>query len=895
MGDKICRAFTLYHDKIFVNALDEEIEPKLRKDYVVIGYFDWFDTYVWSMDEKDFRLSMLFEYNNNSNRKGTCFQSFQTVFGFRNDADSMTCSDEDFWKESERGYLRLILYLQVAQYNVSLFNDFEKNLKERLDAEQYVIYYTLDKNDYVICFRSNHYREIIDAINHLYDKVSESGNRIIYSYTNLLIAYKLFDCPDFMVLLPSGEEELIDSICIKTILNNVNIKWQTITKKIAGYCKMLSEVFYGGDAQKKHESKEIVGYEILGDNDCRFIARDVPMNSLLGLFKKEGLLNNSNKDFNYYFVSSMTSLNVGANRGVDFSGGIAYEYPYPERKMPNRSDLSVLEMKLKEKDARYVHLTTLLYQTYDYISFISRQTSEYEFNSIKDPFVLMLNLLKVAVDDYNEQLRPLDEFYEYLSSMYSNIQENMRTDIRFYGLSDFSVMSYYSPIKLRTFYSSVVNEIAGYYKSMCEKDRYIDYQFLFFLTSTPNTYVMQMWRNEYNKNKLMMVRVSESDFYEVSDLVFQLAHEAAHFVGNEEIRNREFRFMQIINFLLTRIFHEMKYFLKAEVNDLDIDPINTTRKVNKSTVQSLVDEALNCYPFSCYLSETQDVIRNRAIDFAETLVYYDQIKKPADLYFKSGMQENIGKFIDKKNFAKNMIRGYYNEISENIKKKMMILLKDGDLTIPVIKKITTLLKSFLQSINQYVEDYYKILISNSDSDYAYAINLMSETYADISAILLFNIDAESFCDIILKRMDLTRNYVDDMVFMRMCVALKVMADNNKKSKYINDSYQSFLSKIPGRWANKKELYRKITEACDTLENKEYCNHYVYLYASKCLSAQCDNLVDEKRNALIEIYSSINISDTMSIVKYLNQYLSKVDKKSLAETETDECSTRSTKF
>ena len=304
---------------------------------------------------------------------------------------------------------------------------------------------------------------------------------------------------------------------------------------------------------------------------------------------------------------------------------------------------------------------------------------------------------------------------------------------------------------------------------------------------------------------------------------------------------------------------------------------------------------MNCYPFSCYLSETQDVIRNRAIDFAETLVYYDQIKKPADLYFKSGMQENIGKFIDKKNFAKNMIRGYYNEISENIKKKMMILLKDGDLTIPVIKKITTLLKSFLQSINQYVEDYYKILISNSDSDYAYAINLMSETYADISAILLFNIDAESFCDIILKRMDLTRNYVDDMVFMRMCVALKVMADNNEKSKYINDSYQSFLSKIPGRWANKKELYRKITEACDTLENKEYCNHYVYLYASKCLSAQCDNLVDEKRNALIEIYSSINNSDTMSIVKYLNQYLSKVDKKSLAETETDECSTRSTKF
>lgn len=880
MGNMICRAFTLYHDKIFVNALNEEIEPKLRKDYVVIGYFDWFDTYVWSMD-KEFRLSRLFEFNNESNRKGTCFQSFQTVFGFRNDADSMTCSDVDFWEESERGYLRLILYLQVSQYKVSLFNDFERNLKERLDAEQYVIYYTLDKNDYVICFRGNNYREIIDAINHLYDKVSESGNRIIYSYTNLLIAYNLFNRQGFMVYLPSGEEEFIDSICIKTILNNVNNRWQTITDKIADYCEMLSKVFYGDDAQKKHESKEIIGYEILGDTDCRFIARDVPMNRLLGLFKKDGLLNNSNKDFNHYFVSSMTSLNIGANRGVDFSGGRVYEYPYLKREMPDRSELSELERKLKKKDSRYVHLITLLYQTYDYISFISHQTSEYEFNSIKEPFVLMLNLLKVAVDDYNEQLRPLDEFYEYLSSMYSNVQENMRTDIRFYGLSDFSVMSYYSPIKLRTFYSSVVNEIAGYYKSMCEKDRFIDYQFLFFLTNTPNTYVKQMWRNEYNENKLMVVRVSESDFYEVSDLVFQLAHEAAHFVGNEEIRNREFRFIQIVNFLLTSIFHETKDWLKAEVNDLDIDPTYITRKVNKSTVQSLVDEALNNYPFSCYLSEKQDVIRNRAIDFAEALVYDNQIKKSEDLYFQSGMQKNIGKFIAEKDFAKKLIRGYYNEISENIKKKMMILLKDGDITIPVIKKITTLLRFFLQSIDQYVEDDYKILISNSDSDYAYAINLMSETYADISSILLFDIDAESFCDIILKRIGLTRNYEDDMIFMRMCVALKVMADNNEKFKCINGSYQSFLSKIPRRWANQKELYRKITEACETLENKEYGNHYVYLYVSKCLSAQCDNLVDEKRKALIEIYSSINNSDTMSIVKYLNQYLSNVDMKSLA--------------
>ena len=45
----ICRAFTLYHDKLILSTNTTTETFNLEKDYHVIGYFDWFETKTFPM------------------------------------------------------------------------------------------------------------------------------------------------------------------------------------------------------------------------------------------------------------------------------------------------------------------------------------------------------------------------------------------------------------------------------------------------------------------------------------------------------------------------------------------------------------------------------------------------------------------------------------------------------------------------------------------------------------------------------------------------------------------------------------------------------------------------------------------------------------------------------
>lgn len=224
MDKTVCRAFTLYHDKIFAAPSEDDFQERLKKDYIVIGYFDWFKTTKWDMDSS-FSLTELFRYNNQVSKEGTAFQSFQNIFGFRRDVDSSVCTDADFWSDECDECLRFVLYLQMENFRPEQFSLIETILGEKAINHSFVVYYTLDKNDFIVCLKSKSYNNIINVMNHLYDRINNEVNRqgeaknenkdiIIYSYTCLIVKYDVLNNPTSFLIAEKEEEEIIHSICI---------------------------------------------------------------------------------------------------------------------------------------------------------------------------------------------------------------------------------------------------------------------------------------------------------------------------------------------------------------------------------------------------------------------------------------------------------------------------------------------------------------------------------------------------------------------------------------------------------------------------------------------------------------------------------------------------------
>ena len=872
MKKTVCRAFTLYHDKIYANTPKKDLLEELKKDYVVIGYFDWFKTKVWEMDA-GFSLTALYEYNNETNREGTGFQSFQNIFGFRSDEPGSPCTDEEFWSSKKDECLKFILYLQMEKYSTEQFGIIEKVLKQN-NQESFIIYFTLDKNDFIVCIASDKYQETIKTINDLYFTLSKEYNiNIIYSYTNLMVRYDVINKPSSRLIAEKEGEELIDSICIKTILNNYNMEHHPIDGKIDRFCRSLSTAFYGEEnAEKQREDKEIVGYEILGDTDCRFIARDVPLNRLRRLFSKDGLLYRNNELFKYCFISSMTSLNLNTWKEKSVIINNFGNYTNRIETLTDRRVINLIEKDLTS----YGHLVTLLYQIYDYINFISYHTSKYEFVTLKAPFEQLIRLIKSAIVKNDE--RPFEELYEYLSNMYSNIQENMRTDIRFYGLSDFSVMSYYSPTKLRSFYFSVINRISNYYRSMSEQDRKIDYQFLIFFSNTATTNVTQLWKNKIDEDKIMLVKISEKDFYEVNDLVFQLAHEAAHFVGNEDIRNREYRFYQLINYFLIRVFSDIKKEINAKIKIMEKES-NTQQA---GIMQSFVDEAFKTEPIDQFIMTQQSMIFSYTQQFIEIKKEENRLQEAKYFFYTDVVKNFIGEYLFQDSFIVDFIKEYFNKIVICVKRRIMARLKNKSISVENTKRIISFLEDIRKELPSIIGAYSGQLLYTDFSDMAFASNILYEAYSDLSAVLLLDLKAVAFCDLMIKRLDLSDpKYVEDYGFIRMCFVLKAMNSMCEHYRYINGTFRNFFEHTPGPWCKgddselMKTFYQNITECCENLDTHENSLTYLYDYILLCLEKQCERINSEKRDEIIKIYQSVDDSELMNTVISINRFVAKL--------------------
>ena len=383
------------------------------------------------------------------------------------------------------------------------------------------------------------------------------------------------------------QDELIDFISLKGIANSVT--GGSLTDKYRELCLQLDKFLFVDREQNKHDSHL---YDILGDYDFRYIAREVPMKRLLlAIAKKDGPLNYEGLLFRFTLFSSNFVLNIQSGGvqtgGSDHCDSAALPCNIPQNVSRYSSVLKedVLSDGVKKLDARLVSplCGVLMDKLTDYRRKLAEDLSEpesfslehttywanmvslwkmlsslaalekaptrkYDFHSLYWPYRMLIEVLDS--EDYHScrKLPDGDDLYGFIHGLSSTLHGTLRTDIQFFQINDFNAIVHYAPAKLRAFYSAWTYELSQYYRHihvMSPDDLKLEYEFAIVpnTNSAIQTFTFDSSLKEPNmmgNKRLMRIEIPERYLYQPKETCIHLAHETAHFVGTG-VRRRSFR------------------------------------------------------------------------------------------------------------------------------------------------------------------------------------------------------------------------------------------------------------------------------------------------------------------------------------------------------------------
>lgn len=286
----------------------------------------------------------------------------------------------------------------------------------------------------------------------------------------------------------------------------------------------------------------------------------------------------------------------------DFKGKRKKKYPEKEIQDGEPWCVSVIQKyqaQLKDKFRKGEE--SLYFYHLALIQTLNTLTQYERFNLSNDIFYLLYpsfwlfeKQLKKAIDDesHTEKDEIIKEsICKYLDSVNSVIYHTIHTDQMFLMVPGYSGTTFAIPIKLCLFYSWFIREVitlindSNQYKYAC--------LLVPVMESKPQTGTISLGLP--HGNRLIEVRLSQRSLYMPRDLMIILAHEIAHYVG-ENIRNRKKRMENIIKTLAFVLAEGIIPSLPNGGSWIE----EVFRKVNKKEIQKyLIQEVSNFIRKSC--------------------------------------------------------------------------------------------------------------------------------------------------------------------------------------------------------------------------------------------------------------------------------------------------------
>ena len=237
---------------------------------------------------------------------------------------------------------------------------------------------------------------------------------------------------------------------------------------------------------------------------------------------------------------------------------------------------------------------------------------------------------------------------------------------------------------------------------------------------------------------------------------------------------------------------------------------------------------------------------------------------------------SIADFLFNNDFLLTFINDFFMEAWNKTYKKM-ICESSSKTIIKVIKAFVKHIEEIRIKISKYLNLYRGEMLYYKDSDFMYIQTMMKEAYADMSAVVLFDLSVDELFSFINKRFDLSRDYTNDVLFIRSCIIVKAIAKKQiEYSEILNCSYTDFFKEMPKYWSDKKQNYDNIIKLCDKLDEQEFPPHFVYKYILQCLISQCKQVNKDKRNEISKSYSSLDNESIIETIKFIDLYVGDMD-------------------
>ena len=667
--ETVCRAITFINYHIPLTENLGEVPQ-----YSTVGFFDGMFTEKLTVDYGKYDLKNLWKYNIRKTSESQGKFSYQNIFCFSQD-NWNHYTDTEFWLEdSDFDYpLLFVVFLQLSDYmtgdnsikqQCSAFNDV---LRKNLDGDgKYYTYGTIDKNDFVVCIRSQNHTQAVNAIK----KLHSTQKSVVYSYSVLSIANRVLDVID-ETYYPYLYEQLVDSICFKGITNSFNPdKNITLDQRYYEFCdKLIDKLYPAGEKSKPEEEREYRIYDILGDDDFRLIARHVNLGKLLREFRKGGQLGYIQSDLRFYLYSSSLVLNT-MTKPQPRIDSVAKSKTITQMNREMRSPLcEQLECQMTKifrmlkddsMDEKIVTFCQALWQLLQSLKVLEcAPTKKYDFYSLYHPFATLVRILEGKMR--RDELGSNNQIYEFIHKISMTLHGTLRTDIQFFQIRDFNVIVHYAPAKLRAFYAIWALKLSEFYNSFEETSK--KYSFILSPGVFGETHVKQLFVKYDEPERLMLITTPERNLYTPRWLSVIIAHEVSHFVGTK-IRERMYRHKVLLRISAYIASLEMENFwyigmpehLKASTEKLMKESSYLRSKLEKELIRvdKEVNDVENAYPYLYHSGESRNTIckdyryiTNNDIDRKIVSDYGEMLKNILRMEAgTSGRRNNIGQLSE---------------------------------------------------------------------------------------------------------------------------------------------------------------------------------------------------------------------------------------------------------